>query len=300
MRIESYGDLGEFPQFIEELIGRLSEQLNLNNLDLILFTENYGQDLEEIQIEKGLLVGYTNTENLTGVARSLTYIKNGETRFSLVFNASIILGMIASKQLNRAIHLLMHELVHVHDDNCKVYTNEDIKIRHFNDLANILRTFGDSIWSEFYADFMASRMVESQEQLDQTEKSVIQGTATMKEELANLIADYRSGHADIGFLFKRLQEITYLQLKITGNYIGQLQGCHQDLSPSFNDSYYKSTLDSLWCELSKLHNSYPTWRGVEDIEVLNSITLNLWKILGFDVQLINGELFIGGSYDIFT
>ena len=140
-------------------INSIKQSLNIDNLKSILLTDNMQQEIDNLCI----LHSYNDTISMTKNGYSLVAGKalsfktdNGYSHY-IILSYHIFTGYSELIGLQEGLHLLNHELIHIHDNNTMVNSGIDIsRKKNYSHYDNCYYPIAEKCWSEYYANFHSS------------------------------------------------------------------------------------------------------------------------------------------------
>ncbi|WP_144399901.1 hypothetical protein [Paenibacillus polymyxa] len=282
---------GAFGQMIDQL-----QDLNLTSLQYIIVPNDFGEELIEFQQRYQLREGYTNNEFGIAMGKVLSYFDDGQYRNSIFLDHRVVLTLFEGDNLKQnAIHLIHHELCHVHDDyeKYRVFGEADLEQVFFytpDKVSQVTYAHADLVWSEYIATRLSSSSTPKDH--DRYVDSLISLIPKTKVDCEEAVLSYRT-EGDISKLFGEIQLSTSLLLKVVAYFIGYCHGSDIDPPDEMNNLVKQHPyLDGVWEKLSPLlHNlyeSYGSWESVEVFDDLAEIVLILWGNLGIYPENQNG------------
>ncbi|MEI2338911.1 hypothetical protein [Priestia megaterium] len=193
---------------------------------------------------------------------------------------------------NRIDHLkqkenFYHELCHVHDQ----YNN--LQMEKFNEgyykdtgdlLFDLLKKHSSCVWDEYIAPRLSCSTLPKDSDLSYL--FLLDLIKDTENKVKKDIEDYRT-QGDISLLFKNIQELTSLTLKIAATVIGNLHGLNYndtEVSEVINKGLEGTFIFPIWNELHEtlenLYQSYPNWKDIYVFDSLNNLILKSWNELG--------------------
>lgn len=285
---------------IEELIlesGKINyEELHLDDLEKIILTNNYFEEVESAwlsigkenkgasnnDVGKGIGIAISN-KPLDKDAKSIVLINENQWRNLLGDN---------TKMLEYCIHVINHELCHVHDDTHKhgqIYS-EDMKQGNSNDLQFRLRCEADLVWGEYIAERLSSGTVT---------KEFVYGEQNVLYNVLKKIFEINEKN-NVFVLREMTRNRNQSDFKFYIEYamlsFARLQGITHGLGKNHEwskmiDSYLRNWLnghglvkvwDKIGVSLDCLHDIYPDWSDIDQLDELGSCIRESWKCFGYD------------------
>ncbi|TJZ40405.1 hypothetical protein FA002_02210 [Priestia megaterium] len=270
---------GDFKEFIEDL--------NLSILDKIIIPNDFGEAVTKFQKEHNLQVGYTSNEMGVAGGKNLPFERDGETRVVIFIQSGVFLSIFNKEFAQGAVNIIHHELCHVHDQ----YNN--LQMEKFNEgyykdtgdlLFDLLKKHSSCVWDEYIAPRLSCSTLPKDSDLSYL--FLLDLIKDTENKVKKDIEDYRT-QGDISLLFKNIQELTSLTLKIAATVIGNLHGLNYndtEVSEVINKGLEGTFIFPIWNELHEtlenLYQSYPNWKDIYVFDSLNNLILKSWNELG--------------------
>lgn len=292
----------EIISFLHDLVSELSKNLDIRNLDYILVSEDFGRCVTDFQRKHGLQEGYTDNDTGNAKAKCLEYLIEGELRNCIIVDGNMIL-LLYSDEAKFAVHLIHHELCHVHDNNVKLKSlSLEFSMRQHGDLFTCLKLHADCIWSEYIATRLSCSS--HPEALIMYAEHLYELINLIKDKNENYVAEYR-WHGDIDRLYGEIQLSSSALLKSAAMIYGYIQGIGDMGAQEFDEikkimsekiasTYFFDVWNCLQLELDGLFDNYGNWDGIEVFNGLADTVLNLWNIFSIFPEIVEGgRLYIG-------
>jgi hypothetical protein len=242
---------------LQQAIDQISAGLDLSTLESIFVTEDFGKEVIAFQEQHNLTErGYTDHEYGTAVAKVMEYWDGDQFKQAVFLSQGIVYALF-TENVQKAAHMIHHELCHVHDNyhKSKFYTNEGRAGIGIDPLTHLLYIHADGIWSEYIANRLSYPTLGNMED-DYLIPYMMDLMTKVKEDVNKEIEEYRV-HGDIDHLFGEVQVRSFLFLKIASSVIGYIQaaGLRRDqVEEIFNPLDIHETLVALFVALDNLYN----------------------------------------------
>lgn len=131
--------------------------LNLTYLEQIIFTSDFNNDLQKLS-ELRLCkreIEYTNNSNARVAGKCVSYFKDGNLYKTIVIDLYQYFDLVHADVKN-GLHLLHHELLHIHEKNLSYELLHDFLKRKFEPLESIYLDGAMTVFSEYYANRLSS------------------------------------------------------------------------------------------------------------------------------------------------
>ena len=260
-------DLKEYNENIKNvfsfIINNYAQNLNLSELEEIIITDSYHDDVCNVQRRYGYDdVQYTRDNGYTSCA--IVLHSKIDRKTTIIFNMFVLSGLLISNSAY-AIHLIHHELSHVDEK----YHSQNIS---FNELSNSdYLIIARGLWHEYYAVRKSSNSINLNFNLVR-EDDVIEFLEKSLEKRDELFANIRT---DDTLVMNNLALLIRDSLKMLAYLLGDLKYLEEN-----NKDYFQLILQKLYKILSKefidilcskldmLYNAFPMWTSEIGIELL--------------------------------
>jgi len=244
----------------------------------IIVTNNFAGELAELSTAtaSGNPIEYTNEEYAVAVAKVLLLPRGDEIEILPVVSANIAAGLVAedhshydSEIFRSALHIIHHELCHVHDNNKKIDAFPEVllKKRHAGK-DKYIRSLADGCWSEYIANRLSSSTAKINLAAFMT-SNFTDAIPRTKALVNDAIRAYRI-HSDVGRLLDYFERHGHFLPTAAASACGYLDGLGvplRDLSAeaeeTLNGSYFEETWGAMRSALNEMHSSYPDrWKSM--------------------------------------
>ncbi len=275
-----------------DLISQLSKDLNVELLESFIVPNDFGKELTEFQLLNGLTVEYTNDDTGRAFGKTLSYVNNGKHCITVFIDKSILFHAFSdnSETSKLAIHLIHHELCHVHDDIIRARLfGVDYIMKERGDFNEVLKIHANAIWAEFIATKLSISSIYVG--YDMNIGYLFQIIDLEKDKCEQYIDEYRVSN-DIDTLLNRIELSSFYVLRLAcivyGNLIGISEildeNSYEEMKKSIDDKIAETYIKDIWIELGRIlsvmNNEYPDWNGEVHIENLSKIVLMTWNEMG--------------------
>ncbi|KQY90934.1 hypothetical protein ASD24_24360 [Paenibacillus sp. Root52] len=263
---------------IHELVHHLTSELKTEDLDSIIYTDTFKEDITSFQRSKNVQEGYTESSFGSAIAKVISYEEGHQQKHTVFLNSVLYWALCDENYKNLAIHTLHHELGHVHDDSIRFQSYKPFQITRTDDIMTIASKIGEIMWMEFIADRVAiTSFTESSGLRDDDVRDL---ALAIVEKMDNTINEFfMEGNSYTVFI--KIQEETNLLLNITGNLLGRIHGLQiREYLDRLRMEYYTPFLVRFSEELEHLYNTYPNFHGMSDFLPLARVIVDLWEVLG--------------------
>lgn len=293
--------------FTSTVIKELEEKykLNISKLKKIVITYDFDTALDEIAKEYGhKSSSYTNNEHVTAIAQLQPKLDSRGlySEFTLLLNITFFYelfnkdGSISFDNISNIIHMMHHELIHVHEINeCKFDAG---KLIYEYDNA-ILMTSKRS-WSEFLANYMSAKTA-SPELIKKDLNTLETVLIKVPKEIESFVKEYKTGSLSLNDMYFNVVQ----KIKLIANsygyafgYISALEISPELYTSSLSDLLEKTELGLLLKDLGKffleLTNIF-NQGNLSDYNIFenaNKTVLSIYKLFGLSLERQDKQLYI--------
>lgn len=277
---------------VKGLLIRIIDQLpelDLSALEYIVIPDDFGKEMGDFQKKYGLPVGYTNNEFGVAMGKALSYIDGDQMKVSIFIDPKMIYLLFDEENRQKSIHLIHHELCHVHDDKIKykafgVIDLEELFMKTPDKVRQVSYAHADLIWSEY----IATRLSASSKPDGHTHyvDSLVTLLPETKEKCDKAIQSYLNDDGiETKECFNEIQLTCSLLLKIVAYFLGYCHASDIDPPKEINEHVKQFPyLNGVWEELSptlhKMYSTYGNWVSAGIYSCLAKHVLRLWENLG--------------------
>lgn len=272
------------------------DQIDFRRLHRIIVTTDLPKELEELSgnTASGNPITYTEEEYAIGVAKVLILPCENEFEILLIINANVTAALVPeepegyqTKNFRGALHLLHHELCHIHDANKKLDALNDVMLKQRYIGKDIfIRPLAEICWSEYIANYLSSSTADDHSLKSMTDM-LSDAIGRTKQSIDSEIYSYRY-HGDLGRLmdlFQRHGEFLAKTAAYTLGYIDGLDKKLQELSieahDQLSDSYFQPVWNLMQKALRNMRASYPDgWTGSDIFDELACAIEDYYAIMG--------------------
>jgi hypothetical protein len=266
----------------------VDENLDFRRMHRIVVTADFAGELAELSTptsSSGDQITHTNEDYAVAVAKVMAIPNGDKFEFLPIINAQYAAALAPedaegydSDNFKYILHLLHHELCHVHDGNKKIDALDNLILTQHKGKDTFIIPLSSSCWSEYIANFLSSKTA-TNANLKDTVTSLEDAVKRTKGVIDNEILLYRY-HGDLGKLiaiFKRHGEFLVKSAAYTLGYMDGLGVTLEELSPEASKiilgSYFESTWKAMHEALKEMRKSYPeNWK---DSSIYNSLSVVL-------------------------
>ncbi|PXZ04336.1 hypothetical protein [Gilliamella apicola] len=293
--------------FTSTVIKELEKEykLNISKLKKILITYDFETALDEIAKEYGYeSSSYTNNEHVTAIAQLQPKLDNTGlySEFTLVLNITFFYelfnkdGSISFDNISNIIHMMHHELIHVHEKNeCKFDAGKLV-----DEYDNSILMTSIKSWSEFLANHMSSKTATPElikKDLYNLETALIE----VPKEIEFFVKKYKTGILSLDDMHfnvtQRIKLITSLYGYAFG-YISAIEISPELYSSSLLDLLKTTKLSSLlkdlgkcFLELTNLFNQGEL-SDYNMFENANKTVLSIYELFGLSLERQDKGLYV--------
>ncbi len=273
-------------------------RLDLRRMHQVILTTDFAAEMVELskRIESGNLITYTSEEYATAVAKVFIFPYENDYENLLVFNANVAAGLLMHKEsesydqerFDAALHLLHHELCHVHDNNKKLDVLSEWMMRHSVIGKNIfIFPLAEVCWAEYIANYLSSSSA-SKKEIDVVVGSFNDAIVRTKPLIDKAIYEYRY-HGDLDKLMGEFGRHGEFLAKVAAYTLGYMDGLGESLeklsdnaAKSLSGSYFEPTWKSMVKALRNMREIYPDdWKDINVYNELFFVVESYYSDMGF-------------------
>lgn len=240
-----------------------TKPLDLKRMRRMGFSTNYGNDLEQLLGNAGRNSWHTQEEYAVGVAKvHVLRLEDGGLEIVPVFDANIfaILGQDyetldeeRKAWFGRILHMLHHELCHVHDDNKKIDAMPASMLGKVWSAAEMYTgSLAETAWSEYFAN-RASSITASDIVISETAEMFKDAVQRTKPAINGHVLEYRTS-ADLEALMALFQRHGDFLVKAAAYMLGYLDGLEKTLE-QVSEEAHRALVES---------DFLPIWQRMRD------------------------------------
>jgi hypothetical protein len=290
---------GQEQQGLEEfskIVDRLSEGLDLRELDAIVVPEDFGTEIADFQREHCLRdLGFTNDPLGYAVAKVMKYSDAQRVHRVIVFDKNFFAGVFTREYSLLSQHYIHHELCHVHDEHCKsMLFTEESRSGSGTDLTHLLRILADEMWSEYIACRLSARTLPPFHDYDLP--SLYHMVVEIKNRIDGAVNQWhKEDNTDL--LWDKVRKDSSFLLRVAAGAIGDIHGLNDSNVASaavklVEGTFFEKTWQDLNPSLKELFASYPKWTGIEVYDPLGQVVASCWHSLGIRPSQLPGAIWV--------
>merc|ERR1711879_797504 len=135
--------------------------LDFRRFKNIIITSNFERDIEAITSKKSDSFKNRYRANKDTYASVLTIPKDDDFELILVIKSNFIKNILQDKlsqEYKNTLHILNHELAHIHDNNKKIDVFKELmKTKSYKGISSTTYPIAEICWSEYIANFISSK-----------------------------------------------------------------------------------------------------------------------------------------------
>lgn len=248
------------------------KDLDLRRMHCIIVTADFSRELEELSSStaSGNPITYTDEEYAVAVAKVMILPRDEELEILLILNAHVAAALAPenpegyqTEGFRTVLHLLHHEMCHVHDDNKKIDAFQKIMLRHsYVGKEIFIRPLAEVCWAEYIANYLSSPTA-NDEFLAAMVESFADAIERTKPCIDEEIISYRY-HGDLDQLMAMFQRHGAFLAKTAAAIFGYMDSLDIELSElsiktpdNLSGSYFEPTWNGMRTALRKMRGLYP-------------------------------------------
>lgn len=262
----------------------VDSELDFRRMHRIVVTTDFAGELTELSAAtaSGNSITHTNEDYAIAVAKVMIIPRGDEFEIVPVVNANIAAPLAQEDQENfdrelfrSALHLLHHELCHVHDDNKKIdaFASDMLRTR-YRGKDMYIRPLAEVCWSEYIATLLSCSTA-GENDVNGMMESFADAVSRTKPLIDEEILSYRH-HADLMKLLEAFGRHGEFLAKAAAYTLGYVDGLGKPLdelskeaSEALSGSYFESTWESMHATLRNMLKVYPD--GWQDLTIMNEL-----------------------------
>lgn len=294
--------INQFGETFKEVILACGRYMDLSLLDGVTIGFDYDAALQAVDLgyESSIAKGYTNTENLIGVAKTLRVKREGVIKAHVVFNAGMLTRLTDHDHPDwlATVNLIAHEMGHVNVIAWFEKHSPGIILEPFKGdwLRGILLENAYTCWEEYAACRLAS--VFNHSLVEEDLLSMATGQVNEAFTTAHkIITDYRT-NAELNRSVQGVLFAVTNPIKFISYYLGHLSGTQDSESIKIDNTLFGVYAPFINTLQEELHNSWEireTWDGLNGMNGLVNLMLEIYSSAGMVINLDYSEKG-GGSY----
>ena len=264
--------------------------LDFRRFHNIIITSNFERDIEILTSNNRLSFKNRYRANRDTYAVVLTIPKDNDFELFLVMKTEFTKNILENHQkqeYKNALHILHHELAHVHDNNKKIDVFKDLmKTKSYKGTSSITYPIAETCWSEYIANFISSSSAIDTDYPKIIANSLVQKIIKTEQNIKTELMAYRINKKREDLLKSSISQIESL-LKSASYLIGYLNGMNLTLEElddkldyEIEISYFKDIWEVLKYEFATIHQVYPH----------GFININVYKDLAYYIEVFFSQM----------
>ncbi len=264
--------------------------LDLRRLEKIIISKNFKEDLKALNLNKQTIFKNRYRSNNDTYASVLTFPNNNDFKLILLIKSDLIKNILednSKQEYKNTLHILHHELAHIHDNNKKIDAFKDLmKNKSYKGISSITFPIAELCWSEYIANFISSKTALDTDypkiMADSLALKIVQANQNIKTELlAYKINKKREDliQSSMNHIESLLISASYLIGYLNGLKI-TLQELDEEVDYKIETSYFKDIWEILKYEFASIHQVYPH----------GFINLNVYKNLSYYIEVFFSQM----------
>ncbi|HFF7161572.1 TPA: hypothetical protein ACGEGE_000538 [Yersinia enterocolitica] len=284
----------------------LSESLNLNisKLKAIVIAYDFATALQRVTsaYNHTLPSSFTNSKQGMAVGQLVSKMSSNGLcdEYTLVLSVNFFNGLFNDEGkvvvndigVKEVIHLIHHELVHVHEKNTLTCLDQSVWVNEYGGALLIPAT---RAWSEYLANFMSSKSAPPQ-----TINNFLENLQIVINEVPNeideFVLNYSTGVIPLNAMFLEVKKRVKLIINSYGYAIGYVHALNIDLDVSFpelatelSNSKLKYPLTNLSKAFEKLIEKYKNneIESYDDFYEISEAIDSIFKVFGLTLKCVD-------------
>jgi len=278
-----------------------NENLDISRMHRIILTGDFAGELADLSREtaSGSSITYTNEEYAIAVAKTLLLPRNGDYEIVIVMNVNIATALAPkneegykSPEFLKTLHLLHHELCHVHDNNKQIEAFNGSLLRHsYKGKDKYIRPLAELCWAEYIANVLSSSTA-SECWITTMTESLSNAIDRTKQKINEEIIEYRLRKKDLDQLINLLERHGGYLIRVAAHILGYIDGLDKPLDElsqktrgNLSGSYFEPTWNAIQSSLCQMRCTYPDgWGDLGIYDRLADVIENYYGELGFFIS----------------
>ncbi len=281
---------------IGNVINNLVEmfQINVEYLDRVVFTSQFEDELKYLIpfTRFKTNIQYTNNSTSSATAKVVEVVINEETKFIIVCNELIPSYLTSSKENETkvAIHLLHHELSHIHDYfNLKEFDKSILKHK-FKPTDKYYFNIAYRVWSEFFANYNSIQTI-CEDSMNISFTNFIDGLSIIDSSILLNKLRYQKeliSLDEFDFILLRDTQFLYSTLAYLLGYLAAARNIAKDTSiklEGLEGHLFEDLGQEMLLILEELLDIYPSkWNDISIFDKLRANIFRFYEKIGITVE----------------
>lgn len=258
--------------------------LDFRRFHNIIISSNFNRDIERITFSNETTFKSNYKYNKNTFAEVLTVPKDNDFELFLIIKSNFISNITKrrdNQDYKNALHVLHHELAHIHDNNKKIDVFKDLmKTQKYLGKTSITYPISEVCWSEYIANFISSQSAMETQYPKMVAKTLVDKINKAKIDINTQIEVYKINKSREDLIEDSFSQIKSI-LKTASYLLGYLNGMKitlaeldDEIDYQIERSYFKEFWDLLKFEIASIHQVYP----------YGFINLSIYKNLSFVIE----------------
>ncbi|HAV6636397.1 TPA: hypothetical protein JJA66_003800 [Serratia marcescens] len=286
----------KFGEAIKNVIVVCGRYIDLSLLDGVTVGVDYEVALQSVNLgyESSVAKGYTNTDDLIGVAKVIRVKREGMIKAHVVYNANVLTRLIdhTHPEWLATLNIVAHELGHVSVIAWFEKHSPGIMLEPFKGdwLRGQLLDAAHTCWEEYAACKLASifnHPIVEEGYLEMATSHVKDAFTTAHE----IIKEYRTKR-DLNSAVNGVAIAVSNPIKYISYYLGHLDGIQKREGDSVDAEQfgvYSPFIIAIQDELQKAWDTRKNWDGLNGLNGLLDVMLKIFSSAGMDINLDYSE-----------
>lgn len=281
---------------IENVINSLIEmfQINVEYLDRLVFTSQFDDELKYLIpfTRFKTNIQYTKNSTSSATAKVVEVVINNEIKFIIVCNELIPSFLQSSNEndVQVGIHLLHHELSHIHDYYNLREFDKNILNHKFKPTDRYYFNIAYRVWSEFFANYNSIQTI-SKNSMDISFQNFKDGLSIIDESILLNKLRYQKGLISLDefdFILLRDTLFLYSMLSYLLGYLASARNIAKDPSiklEGLEGHFFEDLAQEMLLNLEELLDIYPSeWKDISIFDKLKTNIFRFYEKIGIAVR----------------
>ena len=275
----------------------------------IIITTDFAGELAELSsfTTSGNPITYTDEEYAIAVAKVIILPRDDEFEILLIINANVAAALAPedpegykTENFHTVLHLLHHELCHVHDRNKRLNAFQKVINQHrYRGKEEFTYDLAGLCWAEYIANYLSSPTAEDFI-LEYTAEMFVDAIKRTKQSIDEEIIEYRY-HGNLDQLMDVFFRHGKFLIRIAAYILGYMDGFGKELPElsikahdSLSNSYFEPIWNAMQTVLRNMREDYPDgWKEVSIFDELAYVMEDYFARMGLILSTTeDGQIYV--------
>lgn len=256
----------------------------------IIITSNFNRDITRITSLATTSFKNDYKSNRNSYAEVLTIPKDDDFELYLVIKSDFARNITKrhdKQEYKDAIHVIHHELAHIHDNNKKIDVFKELmKTSKYKGISSITYPLAESCWSEYIANFISSQSAIDTKYPKMIAETLIEKIEIAQRDIKTSLLAYKINNKRDDLIETSILQIDSI-LKSASYLLGYLNGMKitlaeidDEIDLKIETSYFKDFWEIFKHEIASIHQLYPH----------GFVNLNIYKNLASYIEIFYSQM----------